>query len=124
MEAHRGALQEKVVRTLCQLADIPDGASRGFAPAPGGFTGLFAVRRGDQAFVYVNACPHLGVGLDWAPDDFLTRDGTRIVCATHGAEFAIETGQCVEGPCRGDHLETVPVTIEDGRLLVPEDAGL
>jgi nitrite reductase/ring-hydroxylating ferredoxin subunit len=112
------------MRPLCRFDDIPDGASRGFGPAPGGFTGLFAVRRGADAYVYINACPHVGVALDWTPDDFLTADRTLIVCSTHGALFAIETGHCVQGPCKGDKLESVAATIEDGWILVPDDAGL
>ncbi|SRR5579875_823075 len=112
------------MRLLCRVEDIPDGGSRGFAPAPGGFTGLFAVRQGDDVFVYVNSCPHIGVPLDWAPDRFLTADGRRIICATHGAEFGIRDGVCVAGPCVGDQLIAVEVTIEDGAVLVPEDAGL
>ena len=112
------------MRALCRLDEIADGAARGFGPAPGGFTGLFAVRRGDQVFAYVNSCPHIGVSLDWAPDQFLTRDGSQIVCATHGALFTIATGRCTDGPCLGDQLEAVPVTLQDGLVLVPDDAGL
>lgn len=112
------------MRRLCALDEIPDGGSRGFGPAEGGFTGLFAVRQGGVVRVYVNSCPHIGVPLDWAPHRFLSTDGTRIVCGTHGAEFAIESGQCLRGPCIGDHLEAVPVRIEDGSVLVAEDAGL
>jgi nitrite reductase/ring-hydroxylating ferredoxin subunit len=26
---------------------------------------LFAVRRGGQVYVYINRCPHRGVGLEW-----------------------------------------------------------
>jgi nitrite reductase/ring-hydroxylating ferredoxin subunit len=111
-------------RALCRLDELPDGAARGFGPGPGGFTGLFAVRRGERVFVYVNSCPHIGVPLDWAPDRFLATDGSRIVCSTHGAEFAIETGECLRGPCLGDRLEGVMIEIKDGVLLVPEDAGL
>src|SRR5947209_11707766 len=110
-------------RALCRLEDIPEGASKGFPPAPGGFTGLFAVRQGGTVFVYVNVCPHIGTPLDWVPGRFLSADGRRIVCATHGAEFTIKTGECVRGPCKGDALEPVPIQIKDGILYVPQDAG-
>ncbi len=106
------------------MDDIPEGGSRGFGPARGGFTGLFAVRRGGKLFVYVNCCPHIGTPLDWMPDRFLTADGERVVCATHGAEFGIEDGVCVRGPCLGAALEPVMIQIKDGIILVPEDAGL
>jgi nitrite reductase/ring-hydroxylating ferredoxin subunit len=111
-------------RRLCALADIPDGGAKGFPPAPGGFTGLFAVRHGDQVRAFVNSCPHLGVPLDWAPDRFLCADGGHIVCATHGARFRIADGFCFHGPCQGDRLEPVSVEIRDGSLFVPADAGL
>jgi hypothetical protein len=42
-------------RLLCRRDDITDGAARGFPPAPGGFTGLFAVRQGDRVLVYGDA---------------------------------------------------------------------
>jgi len=112
------------MRLLCRLDELPDGGTRGFAPAPGSFTGLFALRRGERVQVWVNACPHLGTTLDWVPDRFLSADGTRIVCATHGAEFGIEDGLCLRGPCKGDRLEAVPVVIEGGAVLVPENAGV
>lgn len=112
------------MRQLCPLAALPDGAGKGFPPAPGGFAGLFAVRQGDTVHVYVNSCPHLGTPLDWLPDRFLSADGSRIVCATHGAEFRIADGECLQGPCRGDRLEPVMIQINDGIVLVPEDAGL
>lgn len=112
------------LRTLCRLDDIPDGGAKGFGPPDGGFTGLFAVRRGERVYVYVNSCPHIGVPLDWAPDRFLTNDGSRIICATHGAEFGIADGVCLRGPCLGDRLEQVMIQVKDGMILVPEDAGL
>ena len=116
------------MRRLCRLEDIAPGSSRGFGPPLGGFTGLFAIRPkhagANQVYVYVNACPHIGVALDWTPDDFLTRDGANIVCSTHGALFTIYTGLCTQGPCKGDRLERVPAIIEDGWILVSENAGL
>lgn len=112
------------LRPLCTIEDIPDGGAKGFGPPDGGFTGLFVVRRDADVFVYVNSCPHIGVPLDWSPDRFLTADGSRILCATHGAEFGIADGVCLRGPCFGDRLEAVMIQIKDGVILVPEDAGL
>jgi nitrite reductase/ring-hydroxylating ferredoxin subunit len=112
------------MRTLCRIDDIPESGCKGFPPPSGGFTGLLAIRKRGEVFVYVNSCPHLGVSLDWTPDRFLSADGSLIVCSTHGAEFRIEDGRCIRGPCSGDHLEAVSVQIRDGLILVPEAAGL
>ena len=39
-------MREGAWRVLCRLEDIPDGEARGFPAPPGGFTGLFVIRRG------------------------------------------------------------------------------
>jgi nitrite reductase/ring-hydroxylating ferredoxin subunit len=115
------------------LDELHDGGCKGFSPPPGGLTtgssarwqaGLFAVRQGDEVFVYVNSCPHIGTPLDWVPDRFLSHDGRLIVCATHGAEFRIADGECLRGPCFGNRLEPVVIQIKDGTIFVPENAGL
>ena len=111
------------MRALCAVEDVPDGGCKGFPPPPGAFTGLFAVRRGQRVFVYVNSCPHIGVPLDWVPDRFLSADRDRIVCATHGAEFRIEDGLCIGGPCLGDRLISVPVLVDQGRIMISEAAA-
>lgn len=112
------------LRPLCRPDEIPLGGARGFGPLPGGFTGLFAVRRGEIVRVYVNACPHLGLPLDTPPGNFLTIDGNRIVCSMHGARFVPDTGLCEAGPCKGCALEAVAVTFVDGMICVPIIAGL
>jgi nitrite reductase/ring-hydroxylating ferredoxin subunit len=117
-------LLEDEKRALCRIEDIPDGGAKGFPAAPGSFTGLMAVRQGQSVYVYVNSCPHIGTPLDWTPDRFLTADGRHIICATHGAEFTIQTGLCIKGPCRGDSLEAVLVEVRDGTIYVPSDTGL
>ena len=112
-------LMPSAMRTLCQVIDIPENGAKGF-PGPGGvFTGLVAVRQGDHVYVYENACPHIGTPLDWTPERFLSVDGHHLICATHGAEFTIDTGACISGPCRGDRLTPVPVVIRDGSICVP-----
>lgn len=116
-------LMEPRLRPLCRLDELPDGTSKRFPPPPGGFAGLFAVRYDGAVRVYVNSCPHLGVPLDWVPDRFLSADGTHIVCATHGAQFRIADGACVQGPCMGAGLEPVLIQVKDGMVFVPESAA-
>jgi len=111
-------------RLLCALDDIADGGSRGFPAAPGGFIGLFAVRRGEAVFVYVNSCPHVGVPLEMQPHRFLDEAGERIICAAHGATFRVEDGFCVSGPCLGEALKGVAARIDGGRVYVSSKAGI
>ena len=111
-------------RVLCRLEDIPEGGAKGFPAAPGGFTGLFAIRRGTTVHVYVNACPHVGLPLEPLPDRFLDGKKSVILCSAHGARFRIEDGVCITGPCIGEALETVPHELIEGRIVVAADAGL
>ena len=106
------------MRTLCRVGDIPDNGAKGFPGPEGAFTGLVAVRRDERVYVYENACPHIGTPLDWTPDRFLSADGRYLICATHGAEFMLDTGLCVSGPCRGDRLTAVEAVVRDGVVLV------
>lgn len=111
-------------RCLGPLSAIPDGGAKGFAAAPGSFTGLFAVRRGKVLRVYVNACPHIGLPLEMLPDKFLDAKGDKIVCTAHGACFRFEDGLCVAGPCVDEELEAVPARVDaSGEVWVPASAG-
>lgn len=106
---------------LCQLEEIANPDSRRFHIEDGGAgLDIMVIRRGDQVFGYINSCPHTGVCLDWQPGQFLNMDNTLIICATHGAEFRIEDGYCVGGPCAGDHLTPVTLLIDkSGRISCP-----
>ena len=59
----------------------------------------------------------MGLPLAQRLDDYLTPDGTLIACDWHGALFAIESGLCVGGPCRGQRLTAWPVTVRDGEII-------
>lgn len=111
-------------RVLCREEDIPEDGARGFPAAPGGFTGLFAVRKGGRVHVYVNSCPHVGLPLELLPDRFLDSRRENIVCSAHGARFRVADGVCISGPCIGEALEAVPARVVDGLVVVPADAGL
>lgn len=101
------------------LFDLRDGQSRGVDPARRGRDTVFVVRSAGRFFAYEDRCPHYGdTPMAWRKDAYLNRAGTRIVCAAHGAEFDIETGQCLLGPCLGQSLTRVPIEADH------DDAGL
>ncbi len=102
---------------------IADGAARNFVlqMRAGRFHG-FVVRRGGQAYGYVDRCPHMGLPLAQVLDDYLTPAGDLIACSWHGALFEIESGACTGGPCTGQRLSPWPVTVVEG-MLVTAPAG-
>jgi len=106
---------------LIPLSSIPDGGfAEAEAPVDGDLQSLIVHRRGDEVRVWVNVCPHAGRRLDWAPGEFLKSRDQLLVCAVHGASFETDCGQCVAGPCRGDHLRAVAVEVREGTVhLLP-----
>ncbi len=115
---------EQEVR-VCDLAELADPASREFKIGEGDwpFKG-FIVRKGDAVYAYQNFCAHVGHPLNWQPDRFLTEDGSKIICASHGAIYEIETGVCVEGPCPGRKLRPVEVEVRNGVVYVTGPTGV
>ncbi|HDS1736002.1 MULTISPECIES: Rieske 2Fe-2S domain-containing protein [Pseudomonas] len=89
---------------LCTGDQLAEGQSRAFSVAG---QALFGVRRQGQVFLYRNRCPHKGIPLNWAQDDFLDDSASLIHCAQHGALFLIESGECVAGPCEGEQLQAL-----------------
>ena len=67
-----------------------------------------------ELHAYVNRCRHVAMGLDWVDNEFFSEDGLHVVCATHGACYAPESGQCVSGPPLGKALVRVPLETENG----------
>jgi nitrite reductase/ring-hydroxylating ferredoxin subunit len=107
-------------RVLCRFTEIEDGQGRGFTLEEGADPrDIFVVRQGRRVFGYVNSCPHQGTPLDWVPDQFISKLNGRIMCATHGAQFEIDGGTCVRGPCKGERLRGVAVSLDgDGRVVL------
>ena len=104
---------------LCPVEAIADGAARNFVLAlnAGRFHG-FVVRKGREVTGYVDRCPHAGLPLARALDDYLAPDGSFISCDWHGALFRIVDGTCVAGPCAGQALTRWPVTIDQEDWIV------
>lgn len=102
--------------TLCRIDSIPDGSARGFGLDAD--TPILVVRRGESALAYINRCPHIGVQLNWLPDQFMSLDKLYLQCSMHGALFRIEDGLCIQGPCTGRSLEPLPTVIDRGQITV------
>jgi nitrite reductase/ring-hydroxylating ferredoxin subunit len=76
----------------------------------------FVIRVQGRARAFLNRCSHLSLELDWTPGYFLDAEGKRIVCATHGATYDPQTGNCLGGPCKGTGLVSVSVVELDGAV--------
>ncbi|WP_310058705.1 Rieske (2Fe-2S) protein [Lysobacter niastensis] len=104
---------------LLPLDRIADG---GFAETEvtidGDAESLLLYRDGDHVRAWLNICPHAGRRLDWAPGQFLKSKDGLLVCAAHGASFELQRGECVAGPCRGEALRAVPVSIREGQVFL------
>jgi nitrite reductase/ring-hydroxylating ferredoxin subunit len=115
--------QIDVERVICRLADLRESAARGFSMGVGDWPLRgFVVRIKDQVRGFINTCPHARHPLNFKPNEFLTLDGSLILCASHGALFEKLTGYCVAGPCAGQSLRTVPLEVSDGYVLLAHDA--
>lgn len=113
-----------IAYAICSINDIPSRRAMGFQlmivdengtkrPWP-----IIVVRWGKQVFGYVNECPHDKVNLDWERNQFLDPNGLRIMCGKHGSLFEIGTGTCVDGPCKGEGLTPVALTLLDDDICV------
>lgn len=74
---------------------------------------VFFVRYEGRAHGYLNRCAHVPMELDWAEGQFFESSGLYLMCATHGAIYAPDTGKCVGGPCRGGRLRALKVDERD-----------
>ena len=103
----------------CSAADVPPGHTAKFTLQCGARSVAGFVVNHDGAFhAYVNRCPHVGTPLDLWPNEFLSEDGRVLVCSTHGALYEPSTGYCTAGPCAGDSLAALPLTLEGDTVVV------
>jgi nitrite reductase/ring-hydroxylating ferredoxin subunit len=88
---------------LCNATDLLEGGNA--VPFDVVFAGqtcrAFAVRFEGRPHAYLNRCAHVAMELDFQPNRFFDDTGRWLLCATHGAAYAPDTGDCAGGPCRG-----------------------
>ena len=90
-------------QALCNSHDLVDGGRA--VPFDVTYQGQtcrgFAIRYEGAVYAYLNRCTHVAMELDWQPNRFFDPTGRWLLCASHGAAYAPDTGECVGGPCRG-----------------------
>lgn len=85
----------------------------------------FAVNYEGELYAYINRCCHVPMTMDWVENQFMSEDKRFIQCATHGACYEPDTGECVSGPPFGKYLTRVPLTVRGDEIvasLPAEDA--
>ena len=107
-------LQDDAI-ALCASADLVNsGAAVPFEVVYGGQTcRAFAVRYHGEVHAYLNRCAHVAMEMDFQPNQFFDSSGDWLICATHGALYQPQTGQCRGGPCRGG-LVKIALSERDG----------
>jgi nitrite reductase/ring-hydroxylating ferredoxin subunit len=108
---------------IARVDELSPGRSKKFLLSVGGMeVEAFLLNVGGAFHAYVNRCRHVPMGLDWVENQFFTEDGLYVQCATHGAYYLPDTGECIAGPPCGKSLTRVPLRIEDGTIFA-EDPG-
>jgi len=80
----------------------------------------FVVRFRGRVFGYLNRCSHVPVEIDWQEGRFFDFSGLYLVCATHGALFAPESGACLGGRCNGKGLTSLSIVERNGHVYLLE----
>ncbi len=88
---------------LCPSTELEEGGlAKAFDVVYDGETlRAFAVRFEGRVHAYLNRCSHVAMEMDFQEGRFFDDTGRWLLCATHGATYAPDTGDCVGGPCQG-----------------------
>jgi nitrite reductase/ring-hydroxylating ferredoxin subunit len=115
------ALQaEASARLICASGELAEGGDgvRFELVWEGETAPAFAIRHCGRVYAYLNRCAHIAMELDWKEGKFFDTDGEYLICSTHGALYAPESGACRGGPCRGAKLVGLNVFEADGRVYL------
>jgi nitrite reductase/ring-hydroxylating ferredoxin subunit len=100
---------------LCELSALPLGRTCLFKV---GQRTVIALNTHAGYRVYLNRCPHLFIPLNWGDNVNLDNEGKYLRCETHGALFTLEDGDCILGPCKGEALWALDVSIKNNQLWI------
>ena len=80
-------------------------------PAP-----AFVVRYAGRVYGYLNRCAHVAMELDWRAAEFFDLERRDLICSTHGAIYAADSGRCLGGPCGGTPLVRLWIEERGGQV--------
>ncbi|MDB5763496.1 MAG: Rieske 2Fe-2S protein [Herminiimonas sp.] len=108
---------------ICDTVALEDGGKGvRFPVTAGGEDAIaFAVRYDSVVYAYLNRCAHVPIELDWNEGEFFESGGLYLMCSTHGAIYAPESGRCEGGPCRGGRLRPIMVFERDNQVFWEPD---
>ena len=89
-------MSENEILPLCQSSDLVEGGlAVPFDVTHGGETcRAFAIRFEGLVHAYLNRCTHVAMEMDYQPDRFFDDTGQWLLCASHGAAYQPDTGEC------------------------------
>lgn len=110
-------------RLICASDDLIDGGRgvRFEIVRYGAKEPAFVVRFRSKPSAFINRCGHVPVEIDWQHGAFFEQSGLYLVCSTHGALYAPESGRCVGGKCNGRGLVPLSVSEHDGQIFLIEE---
>jgi len=76
----------------------------------------FVVRFAGRVHGYLNRCGHLPMELDWREGEVFDLEGRDLICSTHGATYAADSGTCLGGPCGGTPLVGLRMEERNGKI--------
>lgn len=110
--------EERLERLICASDALVDsGRAQRFEveyfgePAP-----AFVVRFRGRVHGYLNRCSHVAMELDWREGEVFDLEGRDLICSTHGATYAADSGKCLGGPCGKAPLVALLVEERDGKV--------
>jgi nitrite reductase/ring-hydroxylating ferredoxin subunit len=113
------------VFVICAADDIEQGGAKGFSLSRINESGearpfpIVVIRtHANEYFGYANSCPHQRIWLNFGNGDFFTPDRAFLKCGRHGSIFEIDSGLCIDGPCKDKSLEPVALAVVDGELCI------
>jgi nitrite reductase/ring-hydroxylating ferredoxin subunit len=99
----------------------PGGTKKFFRIVNGCEEECFVVNHEGTFYAYVNRCCHIPISLDWIENQLMTEDKRYLQCATHGAQYLPDTGECIWGPPCGKFLTRIALTIRGDEVIAVAD---